>query len=434
MEAKDVEKLLNDFVKQVMSGQKMPYNFNLLDEQCGHIVENSHTNILMRLLEYKNQHGYVFLENFFNYLGISITIDESVGILFDREKSTKGEQKDGRIDGFISQNKKFALIIENKINHAPTTTGQLQTYIEDLIKNKHFNENQVYVIYLTEAGIEKPQKTDIEFMKTKGICVSDNDDNGEIHGDRYFAVNYRDHILPWLKEEIQPNVIQRDVTLNTGLIQYIDYLEGRFGIRKQDVDIINKSEKWIKEYRDKKLKELDFKQKNEQLASFIAELIKIRKELDLDKEEGKNTNFAAGILINLIEKINEDEMKDFFDLTRKYFEDKELMEECITSHPFSYNYIQIRNKSWPRSVHFEWTPLGIDKLTTRGRKYSLCFHVENKKIQKIVGKNSSFVIISISTDSSILDMDKNKLSNFLENAYSKIKPELVVEINKRFKS
>ena len=36
------------------------YNFNLLDEQCGSIKENSHTNILMKLLEYKNQYGYVF--------------------------------------------------------------------------------------------------------------------------------------------------------------------------------------------------------------------------------------------------------------------------------------------------------------------------------------------------------------------------------------
>ena len=35
---------------------QMGFNFNVLAEQCGNIVENSHTNMLMRLLEYRNKY------------------------------------------------------------------------------------------------------------------------------------------------------------------------------------------------------------------------------------------------------------------------------------------------------------------------------------------------------------------------------------------
>jgi len=83
--------------------ERLPYNFNVLDEQCGHIVENSHTNMLIKLLQYKNQYGYVFLEDFFAYLGIGIDIEPSVKVSFEREAYYKGIEKDGRIDGLIYQ-------------------------------------------------------------------------------------------------------------------------------------------------------------------------------------------------------------------------------------------------------------------------------------------------------------------------------------------
>ena len=48
--------LLEKFAEFCKNNQdNIPYIFNVLDEQCGHIVENSHTNMLMKLLQYKNQ-------------------------------------------------------------------------------------------------------------------------------------------------------------------------------------------------------------------------------------------------------------------------------------------------------------------------------------------------------------------------------------------
>ena len=67
LESSDYNQVFNTFLnyyKEQVSAidNKQGFNFNVLTEQCGSIVENSHTNLLMRLLEYKNKYGYVFLE------------------------------------------------------------------------------------------------------------------------------------------------------------------------------------------------------------------------------------------------------------------------------------------------------------------------------------------------------------------------------------
>ena len=115
--------------------ERLPYNFNVLDEQCGHIVENSHTNVLIKLLQYKNQYGYVFLEDFLAYLGIGIDIEPSVKVDFEREAYYKGIEKNGRIIGIIYQKDNFALIIENKVNGAGNQKEQIKKYIEGVCQD-----------------------------------------------------------------------------------------------------------------------------------------------------------------------------------------------------------------------------------------------------------------------------------------------------------
>ena len=110
---------------------QMGFNFNVLAEQCGNIVENSHTNMLMRLLEYRNKYGYVFLEDFISMAGFDIKLKEG-DIYFKRESPTESEsgKNNGRIDGFIYQKDNFAIIIENKINHAGNQHRQIEKYIK----------------------------------------------------------------------------------------------------------------------------------------------------------------------------------------------------------------------------------------------------------------------------------------------------------------
>ena len=458
------EELLNWFIENCKKQQaSMPYNFNVLDEQCGHIVENSHTNLLMKLLQYKNQYGFIFLDSFFRFLEMPLSINPKEDIIFDKERFLEGNQKKGRIDGFIYQKDNFALIIENKVNHANPTENQIKTYIEGLQKDTAITDinggvglDKIWVIYLTEDGRDKPDIKSIEEMrKCKILSEKNDDDSDEISGPRYFAVNYQDHILPWLKNEIQPIVMQREHVLNTGLLQYIDFLEGMLGIRQQDLDLMNNCKGLLDDHDYiKEIKGMGFAKLNEQLEKIIKILIGIQNKIEnTDKEEDKRKYYSAGILKNLLEDINEEPMKKFFDISRNYFESKNLMKECVIHAVFNFYYIQIRDASWPRSVHFEWYPLGIDKLTGKKKKeYTFCFHVESKEEYrnlfkeqelKIIFRDSGFKVkqlketsrtlsyyLTTEPEKPIMEMNEESLKNFLEDTYVKIQPELIERINK----
>ena len=459
---KDVEDLLNRFIGECNKQQgSMPYNFNVLDEQCGHIVENSHTNLLMKLLQYKNQYGYIFLDSFFRFLEMPLSIEPEKDIIFDKERHLEGNQKNGRIDGFIYQENNFALIIENKVNHANPTKDQIKTYIEGLQRADDITDidrekgvDKIWIIYLTEDGRDKPDNESIKKMYDCGILSENNDaESEEISGPRYFAVNYQDHILPWLKNEIQPIVMQREHVLNTGLLQYIDFLEGMLGIRQQDLALMDNCKGLLDEdvYIKKIKEESSFAEQNKQLAEIVNKLIEIQNNIkNTDKEEDKRKYYSAGILKKLLEDINEEPMKKFFDISRFYFESKNLMKECVIHPVFNFKYIQIRDASWPRSVHFEWSPLSIEKLTVNKKKeYTFCFHVESKdeyrllfKQQKEIFKDSYFSLKqsketsrtlsyyrTIKYEVPIMDMDEESLKTFLEKVYNVIKPGLIECIN-----
>ena len=448
----ETKELLNNFVEYCNRQQgNVPYNFNVLDEQCGHIVENSHTNMLMKLLQYNNQYGYVFLKNFFSFLGLGgIDVDYGGKIEFCREK-----EYNGRIDGLIYQVNKFVLIIENKINGAGPQKEQLKRYISGVLSNeKVFNrddiQGRIWVMYLTKDGIEQPDDKSIEYMKTMGICSKDSNVNS-IEGDRYIAVNYHEHILPWLKEEIQPIVMQKEQVLNTGLLQYIDFLEGMLGLRQSDAELLNSCRNWIE---DNITIDADLVKRNFSLGKIKKAINKQLKDfVKSDQEEDiVNIRRYAGLLNNLLDEANDELMKDFFDMTRNYFESRSLMDKCVISHIFNYYYIQIRDESWPRSIHFEWYPLGVKKLKNKGNKnYTFCLHIESakevrdsftadydlvdlikRKFNCIVMKGSRTISFSkdISSEKSFMDMKGSEKEEFLKNAYGFIDLELINRINK----
>jgi len=130
------EKIVNGFISYYSSEvsnrrSQLGFNYNVLAEQCGNIVENSHTNLLMRLLQYRNKYGYVFLEDFISLAGFNIAI-ENRDVLYETEYSVGSNTgKKGRIDGIIYQNSNFAIIIENKINHAGNQEEQVDGTFPD---------------------------------------------------------------------------------------------------------------------------------------------------------------------------------------------------------------------------------------------------------------------------------------------------------------
>ena len=127
------------------------------------------------------------------------------------------------------------------------------------------------------------------------------------------------------------------------------------------------------------------------------------------------------------------------------------MKECYMHAVFNYKYIQIRDASWPRSIHFEWYPLGVNKLSS-GQKYSLCFHVECAKalreafvkddpLTKLLLKKGfksgrdikdrrNFTFVQeFESRKPMMEMNEEELKEFLFEAYSSITKEIVDRIN-----
>ena len=372
--ADDYQRIFTAFLevykKQIEQNKKsLPFNFNILDAQCGTIKENSHTNILMKLLDYKYKYGgYVFLNDFIKLAGFNIQIDNSSHVIFKTEffgiVQNKDQGKKGRIDGVIYKERDFAIIIENKINKAPNQKAQLKRYIETVLNDKIVEDtSKIYVVFLTKDGVEKPDNDSIEYMRGNGILnqLDSKKELALISGPRYFACSYRHNILPWLESDVQPLVFQKDSTLNAGLLQYIDFLKGMMGQREGQTLLQEQCKQVL--FTDI-IKLSDINNLNKQIdylhnlyKHFQTELMKYQKKSDNDS---KIQVECISLLQNLLYKKAEEPMKVFMEATKKFFTSSQppLIDEenYRVNHHFTFYYIDIRDKNWPKGVYIGWCP------------------------------------------------------------------------------
>lgn len=171
--------------------------FNILG--ISHLEVSTHSRFISNLLDPCGSHyqGNIFLELFmrkigiedFNYADASIEVEKS-------------ENKYGRFDIFITDDKNWTIIIENKI-HAGLQEEQLGRYIENLNETK--NTKNKKLLYLTLAnefdndshcnedyspGIGISQR-EIEFLKSQGVNTVE-----DIK--LYKHITYSNDILDWL--------------------------------------------------------------------------------------------------------------------------------------------------------------------------------------------------------------------------------------------
>lgn len=73
------------------------------------------------------------------------------------------------------------------------------------------------------------------FSKAKAFLEYKDDSNPG----RYITLNYKDDILPWLKNEVLPTCKEDNSILASALEQYIDHLDGMFNLRKEEQMINN---------------------------------------------------------------------------------------------------------------------------------------------------------------------------------------------------
>lgn len=386
-EYKDIfDAFFKEYTNQLENNKELlPFNFNILDAQCGTIKENSHTNILMKLLEYKYKYGgYVFLKDFIELAGFNIQIDDSEPVAFETEffdavpvEKKANKKKQGRIDGLIYQKEKFAIIIENKINGATNQDVQLERYIESVIGNGKrkeclTNDKNVYVVFLTKDGVGDPDDESIKYMRKNGILnqFESGSQADSIAGPRYYACSYRYDILPWLENNVQPLVFYKEMILNAGLVQYIDFLKGMLGQRegqtllrehcKNEFETITNDyiQNYIQKYKKDKLKK-----QNEYLHKLY---IYLQKELSNYQKKSDNDSKIRVDCINLLQSLvyekAEEPMLDFMKATKEFFTSGDsnnppLIEEkdYLVNHHFTFYYIVIRDKNWPKGVYVGWS-------------------------------------------------------------------------------
>ena len=192
----------------------LPFHFNVIDEL--HANENVHSRILQKLLLYKRKNEYPFLLSFLEkFLPDYDNIIESPLITYNQEY----------IDLLIEDQKSdFACIIENKIHWATDQSEQIARYIKTVINH---GKKNIFVIYLTSDG--NKQVSDESFTDDAKKILGYKDENST---GNFIQLNYREHILPWLKEEVLNNCAYKDQKMIAGIVQYIDHLEGIFNIRE----------------------------------------------------------------------------------------------------------------------------------------------------------------------------------------------------------
>ena len=261
-----VEKTKEEWLPQ------LPYHLNVIDEL--HINENAHSRILTKLLQYESESGkYDFLESLLTYIVAKRDCTSFGRIKIEKPQIT---HEKCRIDLWV-RDKEYAIIFENKVYNARDREHQLSKYINQT-KQYNYREEQIFVVYLSSWGQEPDKQS---WGKYKNAFSG-----------RYVNLSFRDDIIDWLKEQVIPNIRDKDFYLKSAVLQYIDCLEGIYKKRTIDKEMNMEIRKVIEE-RLKLDKCLDNSEKVRLLQSKIDDMDEILQQMETMQNEYRNKIFAS---------------------------------------------------------------------------------------------------------------------------------------------
>lgn len=329
-----------------------PYNFNIIDEL--HADENAHTRILLQLLRYSQRDEYPYLLSFLNVINthnanFPIEGVQHPNILFNKQN----------IDGLIEETGKYAIIIENKINWAVDQERQIERYY-NTVRSHNISKQDIYVIYLTSDGAKRVEPYSLPDKLRNEL------------GNRFIEMNYREDVLPWLKDEILPEIKLKESLIESGVRQYIDYLDGRFNLRLIQKPIRNIMKEYLKE-------ELHLDKMSSQYEQWKVLTCNIKTVQDLlNGFEEITTELATGIV------------ESWHNTTIQYFGHN--VRNVILQGGYYQIFFENIND---HNIHFEWYPLNKDAFFMEDNpKYTMVLHVEggerNRMMEKIM-RNYAFL-------------------------------------------
>lgn len=262
---------------------KLPYHINLIDEL--HADENAHSRIFAKLLRYKENNQYPFLEKFLHDVC-------NFNVIIDKPKVKKVDSC-GRIDIPIFD-KNYVVVIENKvtdkaIDQNNAKGGQLARYIDTIKNDYRRNLEDIFVVYTPKYTREPSDEC---WISKENISYKDD------FNLRFRSLSYRDVIYPWFKNEILPAIDKENTYLRSAVEQYIDHLEGLFSLRSINKKMNMKLQEFIKI-------ELGLQDKNPEEATEIL----FEKEIELNNAINQiqqlKGKYQRQIVVNHFEKWEE---------------------------------------------------------------------------------------------------------------------------------
>ena len=204
------DNLLDEFCKEYESEKEKFLLFDLANAN-----ENANTTVLKLLLEFGEQR---FLNSLLERIGLPKRVGNAV--ISDQSKAI-GPKETGFIDMYVMYDD-VHVIFENKIYGAADTEKQIARYVATVegVQGDDFSAwyaqpsvaKNIHVVYLTADGMKQPSEDSLPAVLREKI--------------EYYPVSYQDDILPWLEEDVLPNLPYcEDGIMIAGVRQYIAFLK-----------------------------------------------------------------------------------------------------------------------------------------------------------------------------------------------------------------
>ena len=262
--------------------RKQPYHINLMEELRPN--ENAHSRILCKLLQCKNPISgeYEILNSLLNYIQEKTKHNDFKRIKLINPIIT---QETARIDLWIRDKEtRYAVIFENKVYYAQEQPEQIARYIERTMA-EDFRKENIFVVYLSPYR-ENPNSQ--SWIRQKDEVETNYEQE---FSDRFVNLSFSNDVIKWLKEDVLPNIRQKDTYLNSAVTQYIDYLEFYFQLKNNDLKMNIK--KFIEDYFE--LDKVDYAPKRYEL---LQEKIENMKEI-VQSMESLKTEYWNKLLTEL---------------------------------------------------------------------------------------------------------------------------------------
>ena len=408
--------------------------------------ENEHTKMFLALMRYRDaSRRYALLNSFLNRFAkgrdkmIHYQNISDVNILFNPRY--KNDTANSFIDGlitFTANNRRIAVIVENKIYDAPDRPNQISRYIEHMTKDEGVDVNNVWVFYMTGDGSKEVEE------QSYGC------DAGTDIGRRFVPLAYNSDIINWLKSDILEARIYPEA-LTSVVRSYVESLEkDLFAEDNSDNQRMDKLCNCVMGHHY--LKKVTMEQCNT-LYAFRKAVAEVRNQMREDIANGSAEDMHVvdnlyAIVRKVIRKLEQLAFGVFEESTATLLNEHwkgELKKHGGVWWTVAHRgvggdngFLQVRLGNEWESAHWEWMPVSTAKMFT-DTEYTLELHVErnvalaNKWREHLrsnavmlpqwadLGKDGTRTVLRyrIETPKPIAQMKEKELTVLLESIYLK---------------